>query len=65
MKTTFKISINDGFCEWTYPVQVSCDSSIDSVMKKISEALKIANPKGELRSESYLENPVESLFNGN
>lgn len=47
----FKISIDDGYCEWTYPIDIDNDKSIDQIYQQICKAFKVKpNPKsGELR----------------
>jgi hypothetical protein len=45
-KKGFKITIDDGFCVYEYPLDVE-DHSIDMVMTKIYKAFKIKKEKGK------------------
>lgn len=40
-KTEFKVSIDDGYCEWTYPINLDENFSISTVYSKICEGLEI------------------------
>jgi hypothetical protein len=42
----FKIIIDDSYCRWEYPLDISNNNSIDMVAKKIFKAYKIKPPKG-------------------
>jgi hypothetical protein len=48
-KHTFKISIDDGYCEWTYPLTISESYSIYKIMARISAAFRQKMVEGELR----------------
>ncbi len=47
---TFLISINDGFCEWTYPITLDGDNNcIDKIHKEICRSLKVKVENGTMR----------------
>lgn len=50
----FAISIDDGYCEWTYKMYLSRNTSIAEIMDKIGLALKTDRPSGTLRRGSVL-----------
>jgi len=39
-ENSWMITIDDGFCEYQYPVEISDTESIDSVITKIRELFK-------------------------
>lgn len=51
----FKISIDDGYCEYTYRAAVDDSHSIRSVWKKIASALKVKETEGELRTKCRIK----------
>ena len=48
-KHTFKISIDDGFCEFTYPLTISESYSIHKIMARISTTFRQERVEGEKR----------------
>jgi len=50
----FKISIDDGFCEWLYKFDLPKTMSIRDVMEKVCEALEVPEvPEGEKRRSAF------------
>jgi len=49
MKSNWKISINDGYCEYQYRIQISDDESVDSVYEKIRKLFRARKRVGVLR----------------
>ena len=45
---TFKITVNDGFCSYEYPLHISTKNSIDGVMKKVYKAFDLPFKEGKL-----------------
>jgi len=55
MKETWKISIDDGFCEYQYRIQINNKESIDTVYEKIRELFKARRRRGVLRETKFQE----------
>jgi len=47
----FLVSIDDGFCEWSYKLKLSGDLSIHAIAEKMCDALGTGVPCGEIRRE--------------
>jgi hypothetical protein len=52
-KSTFKISIDDGYCEWIYPIKLDEEYSIDRIHQEICSCFNLdpKSSKGTLRHE--------------
>jgi hypothetical protein len=48
-KTNWKISIDDGYCEFQYSIKIDGDECVDSVMNKIAKLFKTKKLNGVLR----------------
>lgn len=48
MKARFKITINDGYCTYEYPLNISGNNSIDMIAKKIFKEYGIEPPNGNI-----------------
>lgn len=46
-KAIFTVSVNDGYCEWSYPLLISNEMSIYAVMEILCAALNIEVPEGK------------------
>lgn len=51
----FAISIDDGFCEWSYKLQISKEASIHDVAEAIAKAFNVKLPRGKPRRKFILE----------
>lgn len=46
--SNFTFTVSDGFCTYSYPLNISLNNSIDDVVKKIYEAFKLKKENGTL-----------------
>lgn len=62
MEANFKITVDDQFCKYEYPLNISADYSIQNVMEKIYETFDLPMQKGvwvkedEVKSIKQLKN---------
>jgi len=52
----FKISIDDGYCEWQYPIKLSDEFSVNKVMQKICETFKVEMLEGKFLRMTLKDN---------
>tara|TARA_R110002049_G_scaffold224712_4_gene396522 strand:+ start:14944 stop:15129 length:186 start_codon:yes stop_codon:yes gene_type:complete len=55
-KETFKVFINDGYCTWAFPVELTENHSIDDVAKGLYKGLGLKAKKGEYIEKYKNEN---------